>query len=133
MDNTSNEVTGYIVKNDAYGFYVDYCPKAGNFTTDKEPTPVPRGDAFRRLAAFLDANPRENHEFYVVLPVYRVYTPMERASKELGGLLESLCQRHGLNLGLNSEQIEQRIASELASMGASGGIQGTIAALRGGR
>ena len=54
-----------------------------------------------------------------VVPVTRTLTPMETASKELGTLLSDLCERHGLNLGLTSEQIERQITKELVNLAVS--------------
>lgn len=120
---TTNEVIGYRVvrsNNECYSDeYVHYTSSRGNYTSVAEPAPIPRGDAFRRLASFLDQNPQANMDDFVVAPVYRVLTPMETATKELSGLLSSLCSRHGLNLGLSQDQIEAKIAGELKELGAS--------------
>ena len=118
MEHTK-DIIGYRVVS-INGFFVDTTASGVNFTTDEKPTPVARGDALRRMAAFLDANPGEPLEDYEVRPVYRELTPLETTSKELGGLLSSLCRRHGLDLGLTTDDIEQRIALELGSIGATG-------------
>ena len=120
---TTNEVIGYRVvrsNNECYSDeYVHFSESRGNFTSVAEPTPIARGDAFRRLASYLDLNPGEDMNDFVVVPVQRVLTPMETATKELSGLLSSLCSRHGLSLGLSQDQIERKIASELSELGAS--------------
>ena len=116
MANT-NEIIGYRVVNSYHGFFVGHNPEMGNFPTDNEPQPIPRGDAFRRLAAYLDANPNEDHATFDVEPVYRETSPMENATAELTDLLVSLADRHGLKLGLDSDQIAQKIAKELSDLG----------------
>ena len=112
----TNEVIGYRVCNHNVGFYVATMPHGANYTTDVAPAPIPRGDAYRRLAAWLDANPDAQDDDYTVDPVYRETTPIEDASNELGGLLEGLCARHGLQLGLTRQQINAQIALELQAL-----------------
>ena len=114
---TTNEIIGYRVQ-DHNGMYVDFSPAAGNFRTYTEPTPISRPDAYRRLAAFLETYTNTD-EVPEVIPVYRVLTPLETTAKELGSLLTSLTERHGLSLGLTADQIEHRIAAELVGLGAS--------------
>jgi len=116
MPKQTNEVIGYVVVNHRHGFYVAHNPELGNFTSDDQPVPVSRGDAFRRLGAFLDANPGENHNLYEVEPVYREATPVESAADELGGLLEQLCARHGVRIGLSREQINAQLQKELQAL-----------------
>jgi len=83
-----------------------------------EPEPCNLSEAYRRVSVFIASNP--GCDVPHVNPVTRTLTPMETASKELGSLLTSLCQRHGLNLGLSQEQIERQISKELADLGATG-------------
>lgn len=120
---TTNEVIGYRVvrsNNECYSDeYIHTNGTGHNWVSVAEPKPVSRGDAFRRLAAYLDQSPLEDMNDFVVVPVYRVLTPMETTTKELSGLLSSLCGRHGLSLGLTQEQIEAKIAQELQELGAS--------------
>jgi hypothetical protein len=117
----TNEITGYRVINRNNGHFVDSDGSRNWLTrySDADPTPVPRGDALRRLAAFLDANPGENYGDYTIDAVYREQKPIEATATELGDLLLDLCQRHGLKLGLSRDQIERQIASELTLLGAS--------------
>ena len=120
----TNEVIGFRVVNVEHEFFVDTDANGSNFTTDEEPKPIARGDAFRRLAAFLDANPGESHEDYSVEAVYRETTPIENAANELGGLFEQLCQRHGLDLGLDRSQINALLAKDLEAVKNLGFISG---------
>lgn len=112
----TNDVIGFYVQNHEQGFFVDTDANGSNFTTDEQPRPIPRGDAYRRLAAFLDANPGEDHQDYCVLPAYRETTPIEDAANELGGLFESLCRRHGLDLGLTRDQINAQLVKDLEAV-----------------
>ena len=112
----TNTIIGYRVK-DHNGMFVAF-DGVHNVRTYSEPEPVSQADAYRRLAAFLDENP--GTQVPRVIPVYYVPTPLETASAELGGLLQSLCSRHGLNLGLTKDQIEKQIAKELQELGAGG-------------
>ena len=114
----SNEIVGYQVINIlAEGCFVT-CEDGHNYETAEEPLPISIGDAYRRLAGFLEQHPDRHHGHYVVEPVYREFTPVEKATKELGSLLSSLCARHGVQLGLSQEQIESQIARELSQLGA---------------
>ena len=112
----TNEITGYRVERNDGRFIHNF--SGSNFLSSNEPQPIARGDAYRRLAAFLDANPTVEDDFTIV-PVYREMTPVESGARELGGLLTSLCQRHGITLGLSQDQVETRIARELQELGAS--------------
>ena len=114
--NTS-KVVGYVVKNNC-GEYVHF-DGDGNFVETSRPDPISQADAYRRLAAYIDEMDGEVNGFYVA-PVFHVPTPLERAAGELGGLLQSLCSRHGLQLGLTQDQIEAQIAKELQELGAGG-------------
>ncbi len=110
--------TGYIHHNEHNGH---------NYLSNAEPAPIPHGDAYRRLAAWLDENP--DSEFQCdpeicerrapVAPPTPV-NPVVSAAKELGGLLKGLAGRHGIQFGLSDDEIEARIALELKSLGASG-------------
>lgn len=91
-----------------------------------EPEACDLSEAYRRVSVFISHNPGCDVPF--VNAVTRTLTPMETASKELGSLLTDLCKRHGLNLGLSSEQIERQISKELADLGATG--VGFIAGIR---
>ena len=115
---TTTEIIGYHVIFTYTGAFVDHNEVEGNFITPEAPKPLRRGDAFRRLAAFLDDRPDQDEDEYKVVPVYRKPTPIETAADELGRQLESLCARHGLDLGLSKEQIRTQIARELADFGA---------------
>lgn len=120
MANTST-IVGYVVKNNR-GDYVHHVD-GRNVIEYTKPEPVSRADAFRRLAAYIDENPWANSQFIdelYVAPVFYEPTPVEKAAKELGGLLESLCSRHGLDLGLTREQMEKQIAKELEELKAGG-------------
>lgn len=121
----TNEVIGFRVVNITSGEFIHTSDGgAYNYPSTGEPTPVSRGDAFRRLAAFLDDNPAQEHSNFRVEPVYRVTTPIEDAAHELGGLFESLCQRHGLDLGLNRQQIDAILAKDLEQVKNLGFITG---------
>jgi hypothetical protein len=112
----STEIIGYRVQTPSGNFV---CYEFGRNVSryGAEPEPISQANAYRRLAAYIEENP--GAQVPTVVPVYRVYTPLETASKEFSGLLSSLCERHGLRLGLSQDQIEKRIASELQELGAS--------------
>lgn len=114
----TNEIIGYRVLRPHTEEFVDVNQVGDNFLYASEPMPISRGDAFRRLAGFLDQHPEVDEDEFTVEPVYREYTPMETASQELGSMLESLCKRHGLDLGLSRAQMERQIAKELVELGA---------------
>ena len=115
---TTNEVIGYRVKSGEQFVHTNF---RTTWTSYQEPTTISKSDAYRRVAAFVDEHPEESEHFGdpEVVPVYRVLTPLETASKEFSGLLTSLCERHGLRLGLSNDQVEKRIAKELEELGAS--------------
>jgi|SRR5581483_5991761 len=112
----TNEITGYVVINEIGEYFVDTDANGNNFTTSVAPKPVPRGDCFRRLAAFLDSNPDVEHGHFIVDPVYREMTPTESTAHELGGLLDSLCKRHGLDLGMDRAKMDTILAKELEAL-----------------
>ena len=112
----SQEIIGYRIINVEDDTFIG-SDGYTNFVTADEPLPIRIGDAYRRLGAFLDQHPHCAHDSFCVEPVYREFTPVEKATKELSGLLSSLCSRHGVVLGLSQEQVEARLAQELASLG----------------
>lgn len=114
----SNEIIGYRVQCEDGLFVCVHAPMEHHFLSSVPPTPISRPDAYRRLAGFLDENPKNNMT-YEVVPVYREYTPIEKASKDLSARLKSLCTVHGLRLGMTDAQIEAKIAKELEELGAS--------------
>jgi hypothetical protein len=127
----TNTIIGYRVKNN-HGEYLAHTPEQGDFVTETKPEPISKGDAYRRLAAYFDAPQCDDHhvgEDFYVTPVFYEPTPLEKAGAELGGLLESLCQRHGVNLGLTREQINAKLAAELAAIAADGNVGGLIVGL----
>jgi hypothetical protein len=124
----ANTLIGYRVKN-CNGYFLDTDGDGINYATYKEPTPIARGDAYRRLAAYLDAYPHVSDSDMEVVPVHRALTPTESAAQELGSLLSTLTRRHGLQLGLTQDQIEAKIAKELEELGA-GSIVSQIARFR---
>lgn len=115
----TNEIIGYQVKCINGGEFVHTDTAGHNFLSYREPLPIARGDAYRRLAAFFDQNDGNTEDLFEVVPVYRQLTPTETVAQELGSLLSSLCGRHGLQLGLSQAQIEAKIAQELGELGAS--------------
>jgi len=117
---TTNEVIGFRAFHHDSGEYLHFdSSKNENYLSAIEPEPISRSDAHRRIAAWLDQSPN-NFDDFSVDPVYRELTPIETASRELGGLLESLCGRHGLQLGLTRDQINAQIAKELEQLAAGG-------------
>jgi hypothetical protein len=110
----TNQVIGYRV-NDSNNNCID---TNGCIVYHGDVAPCSIAEAYKRVGLYLELNPRE--AFPAVHTVTRPLSPMEKASKELGGLLTSLCARHGLDLGLSSEQIERQVAKELAELGATG-------------
>lgn len=115
---TTNEVIGYRVLSGAQFVHTNF---RTTWLSYEQPTPISKSDAYRRVAAFVDEHPDQQEHFGdpTVVPVYRVLTPLECTARELGSLLTSLTERHGLRLGLSGDQIEKRIAKELEELGAS--------------
>jgi hypothetical protein len=117
-------IIGYRVQN-VFGDFLNTYGEAVSAQVE----PCTQAEAYRRMSVFFTNNP--NATVPTVVPVTRPITPIESASKELGGLLSSLCSRHGLDLGLSSDQIERQIAKELSDLGATG--VGILSALPRGR
>lgn len=108
----TNEIIGYRVLHlPTEGFVHGYD------ILKTESAPVSRGQAYRRLAGALDENPEMEIAEFSVEPVYRETTPIEDVTNELSTLLTSLCERHGVKLGLSSEQIKAKLAEELKDFG----------------
>ncbi|MGH8338017.1 MAG: hypothetical protein ACRETL_14615 [Gammaproteobacteria bacterium] len=126
----TNTIIGYRVQ-DHNGMFVEF-NGVENVRVYAEPAPISHADAYRRLAAFIESNPQDVAEWGVprVIPVYYKPTPVECASAELGGLLQNLCARHGLELGLSRDQINAQIAKELQALQA--GESPSIAFIAGG-
>lgn len=115
MDTT--QIVGYRVKS---GQQFVHSGSPSTYISYSEPAPTTQAEAYYLLARFISEHPGEVERFGVpsVVPVTRTLTPIETASGELGDLLQNLCRRHGLNLGLSKEQLRTRIAKELAELGA---------------
>ncbi len=125
-------IIGYVVTlsvvdeyEDTHQAYVHHNESTGrNFVSTKQPTPIPRGDAYRRLAAFMDENDGFEDEITVeavrapVAPPAPVKAGIDGGVGELSNLLQGLCARHGIVLGLTEDEVKARIALELKSMGA---------------
>ena len=130
----TNEFLGYRVTNEEEEYYVDTRPDGTNFTVPIDPTPTASGpapisapDAYRRMAAFIEANPSVHVGYLYLEPVYRETTPVEDCAHELGGLLEGLLARHNCDLGLSRSQIDAILAkdlTELKNLGFIAGIPG---------
>ena len=120
MDNTSSTVTlGYrVFTSYRQDTWINSVGDRIPFYADDQPPVCTQPEAYRRISVYLTHNP--NADVPIVVAVTRPLTPMEKASKELSGLLQSLCQRNGLDLGLTQEQLEKQIAKELAELGAKG-------------
>lgn len=115
----TTQIVGYRVKN-INGSFID----ASGRSTWEYP-PITQAEAYRRVSVYLTENP--NGDVPQVIPVTRTLTPIETASAELGDLLQSLCRRHGLDLGLSKDQVNKQIAKELADLGATGvGVIGML-------
>ena len=121
MENTT--VIGYKVcttyRQDEFVTY------EGNVTMH-EVKPCTKAEAYGRISKYLSRDPYA--DVPIVVGVTRLLSPMETAARELGSLLTSLCERHGLDLGLSSDQIEHQIAKELSELGATG--VGLISAIK---
>lgn len=85
------------------------------FTSTTDPNPIPIADAYKRIGVYLQDHP--GAPVPEVRPVHRELTAMERGASELGALLSSLCERHGIVLGLSQDQIDDKIAKELVAFG----------------
>ncbi len=115
-----NEIIGFQAFHHDSGMFLHYDSVTGrNFLSHEEPLPISRADCHRRIAAFIEQPGEECNDDFSIDVVYRKTTPVENAAAELGTLLTSLCNRHGLNLGLSREQIESQITKELVNFGAS--------------
>ena len=127
----TTQVIGYRVKS---GEQFVHASNNTTWTSYSEPTPCSQADAYRRVAQFITDHPSDVERFGVpsVVSVTSPLSPIETASGELGDLLQDLCRRHGLNLGLSKDQIRTQIAKELASLGGTG-IGGVISGLIGNR
>ncbi len=113
--NTSSVVIGFrVFTSSTQGVAVTYDGE----TTTAETKPCTRAEAYGRVSKFLNKYP--NAQVPQIVEVTRPLTPLESASGELGGLLESLCRRHGVELGLSSDQVRTQIAKELSALGAGG-------------
>lgn len=119
----TNEIIGFRVMHPSNEMFLA-ADQGGNYLTSNETTPIARGDAFRRLAAHLDDHPEVDACEFSVEPVYRETTPIEEAASELGGLFESLCSRHGLNLGLSRDQINALLVKDLETVKNLGFVTG---------
>ena len=116
MNHTISTVIGHRVTTSS-GEFVYITANGEMVVTPNDPPPCTRPQAYQRIAAFLTEFP--NAEVPTIVDVTTpVVQPLESASDELGGLLEGLLARHGLNLGLSRAQINTQIAKELASLGA---------------
>jgi hypothetical protein len=121
----TNEIIGYRVLHPDTEEFIGADPTTCRpFMTCDETDPIPRGDAFRRLAAYLDVHPEVDADEFSIEPVYRRTTPIEDAAHELGGLFESLCARHGLDLGLSRAQVDALLVKDLESIKNIGFITG---------
>lgn len=126
---TPKKIVGYHVK---FGnMFVEYSPKSGNYLVFDAPEPIEAADAFRRAAAFVERGAADVTRSLTavgvadegclipqVIPVEEQVTPVASASRELGSLLMSLAERHGVELGMTPEQVEAKIAQELVQFGA---------------
>lgn len=113
----TTEIVGYRVFHVDINEYI-HTTKDGkfNFTNMSEPEPVGRGDAFRRLAAYVDEHPEVDHDCFDIVPVFREVRPTESAASELTDMLKALCQRHGITLGLTDDQIRAQLERELKEL-----------------
>lgn len=90
-----------------------------NILRSEEPKPISRGDAFRRLAAFLDANPLSDENDFTVEAVHRTLTAKEELAENLADQLQSLCTARGLDLGLTRHQMACQLHNELKAFTAN--------------
>lgn len=110
----NSQVIGYRVQTTDGTFVGLYGEEA--LASEMEPCTI--AEAYLRVSRYLVDKPTATVPS--VVPVTRELTPLETASQELGSLLTSLCARHGLDLGLSTDQIERQIAKELSDLGATG-------------
>lgn len=107
-----DKIIGYRVINHDTGMFVNTNEQGHNFRSYDEPLPISRGDAYRRLAAYLDEHPDADENDFSVEPVYQEISPIERTAEDLAGRLHALV---GDSLGLSEEQMRLQIASELTT------------------
>lgn len=112
----NTKIVGHVAFHHDAGQYLHFDPSTGrNFLADSRPEPVSRSDAHRRIAAWLEQDD-ENFDDFSVVAVFYEPSPLEKASAEMAGLLQGLCARHGLDLGLTREQMEAQIGKELSAL-----------------
>jgi len=115
----TNKIIGFRAYHHDTDCYLHFDAVTGrNFLAVTKPDPISRPDAHRRIAAWLEQGD-ENFDDFSVDPVFHEPTPMEKTTSELTDLLQTLCNRNGLKLGLTREQIEAKLAEELVQFGAS--------------
>ena len=118
MENTSTKkIVGYHVRvvwmtND---YYVA-ANNAGVWRTIQPQEPITHAAAYKRAASYLELYGDHTEGSPEIVPVYHTPTPIENAAHELGGLFESLCQRHNLNLGLTREQVDAMLVKDLEAI-----------------
>jgi hypothetical protein len=111
---------GYRVLTHMGNFCVTRADGAFEYTSTTEPSPIPIDKAYKLVGSYLERHPTFPVPEVIKVEQVRTLTPVETASKELAGLLQSLCNRHGLDLGLTPDAMERQIAKELVDLGAGG-------------
>jgi hypothetical protein len=112
----ANTLLGYRIRT-SDGMYVHRDADGHHYLSDLESEPLPRADAYRRLAGFFEQDDCDLDDFEVI-PVHRELTPLEKTSSSLACQLQGLCSAHGLDLGITREQMEAKLAQELTDFGA---------------
>lgn len=118
---SKNLTVGYHVvacmSQDGWEMYVhhDFNCVPQTWLDEEEPLPIPAPDAYRRCAQYVQEHPEA--PMPALEPVQRELTPIELAASELGSLLMGLCQRHGFDLGMSQDDINDELMRELAAFG----------------
>lgn len=118
MEHTNN-IIGYRVLHPSNETFV-HEDVNGCYLDSVEPEPLKSHAAAIHLMADAMDDLDIPANMFSVEPVYRELTPVESTARELGDLLVNLCNRHGLELGLNREQIDATLARELEEFRAVG-------------
>lgn len=96
---TETTVLGYHVKNSNGTYLIRNGYHHAIWRLEGTPEPISLSDAYALVSLFIAQNPSSvDLPEIVKVTKERVLTPLECASRELGDLLVSLTERHGLDL-----------------------------------
>lgn len=112
---SKNLLLGYVVQDISdYFVHHDFARTPQTWLSDEEPLPIPAPDAYRRAAQYMQEHPEA--PMPLILDVERELTPLEKTASDLGQRLTSLCNMHGLDLGISQDEIDEQLARELTAL-----------------